>query len=436
MKILYLIGGYGESHIGGLVHREMALRIRALGHDYRIFAPAATGDAARQADPFDEGVLVHRVARGGGLLGGVNRLAAALLRHPWVPALAGRLARLLRTAGPFDVLIAEGVYPMGVVSWMATRRTRVPYVVSVIGGDFLANEAANYGYARYAVPRRLMGAALSGASVVRAISPYAGARAVALGCSPDKLALVQRNIAATAFLPDAAEREAFRRGARRQVAGRFGLGEAPLLVSVGRLMPIKGFDVLVRALPSLTAAGARSRLLLVGPDRHDTQLGGYRDHLESLARGLGIAERLVFAGSVPLPEVREYLAAADVVAVPSLEEGGNKVLVEAAAVGTPFVATRTSGNAEWARPWHCGLIVEPQSPEALAAGLQSLLADPALAVSMGKRGLPFAEQFRTPVVADRMLALCEHALRGGPLASELREPEGLRHPAADVEVPA
>jgi glycosyltransferase involved in cell wall biosynthesis len=139
---------------------------------------------------------------------------------------------------------------------------------------------------------------------------------------------------------------------------------------------------------------------------------------------------------VPLPEVREYLAAADVLVVPSLEEGGNKVLVEAAAVGTPFVATRTAGNAEWSRAWHCGLIVDPQSPEALAAGLQSLLADPAFAASTGQRGLPFAEQFRTPVVAHRMLSLCSHAVRGGPLAPELREPEGLRRPAADVEVPA
>jgi glycosyltransferase involved in cell wall biosynthesis len=124
-----------------------------------------------------------------------------------------------------------------------------------------------------------------------------------------------------------------------------------------------------------------------------------------------------------------------VVAVPSLEEGGNKVLLEAAAVGTPFVATDTTGNSDWARGWSCGVVVPSGSPAALAAGLRSVLEDPGSAAAMGRHGIRFAEFFRTRAVAERILALCGHAVQGGDLPPDLREPAGLRGAAEDPSPP-
>jgi glycosyltransferase involved in cell wall biosynthesis len=270
------------------------------------------------------------------------------------------------------------------------------------------------------------------AAVVRAISPYAGAGAERLGCPASKLALVPRNVAASAFLPPGADRAGFRRDARRKAADRFGLGAARLLVGVGRLLPIKGFDVLVRALPRIGPA-ADARLLLVGPTRDDPEVGDYRRHLETLARQLGVGDRVTFVGAFPLEEVRGLLAAADVAVVPSLEEGGNKTLVEAAAVGTPFVATRTAGNADWARNWHSGVVVEPGSPEALALGILTILEDATRAEAMGASGVRFADHFRTDRVAERMLALCRAAVAGSPLTADLKEPAELRAAAAGAE---
>jgi glycosyltransferase involved in cell wall biosynthesis len=434
LRILYLLGGYGEEHIGGAIHREMALEIRGRGHDYQLLVPARSDEAQRAPEASDAGVPVHRlVSSGSWLLDAVNRASAPVFRFPSLLTLAWRLDRFLAAHPPFDVLVAEGAYPLGTAAWLAARRRRLPFILSIVGGDFLANEEANYGFARYAVPRRLMRSALAGAAVVRAISPLAGERAVALGCPRERLSLVPRNIAAGAFLPGGTGRSAFHREARQRLTGRLGAGTGALVVGVGRLLPIKGFDVLVRSLPGIVAE-TDARLLLVGPNRVDSRFGDYRQYLEALAREAGVADRLSFAGSLPLAEIREILAAADLVAIPSLEEGGNKVLLEAAAVGTPFVSTRTAGNAEWARPWNCGVVVEPSSVEGLAAGITGLLADPARAAALGTNGLAFAEHFRTAPVAERILALCLIAAERACLPTELKEPFELLHPP--VPVPA
>jgi glycosyltransferase involved in cell wall biosynthesis len=434
MRILYVLGGYGEEHLGGEIHAEMAREMRAHGHDYHTFAAAHQRDmASRAADAVEDGVPVHRaVCAGRAPLDLLNTCARPIFRAPWLATVSLALARFLRSAPAFDVVIAEGAYPLGAATAWATRRRRTPFIISVLGGDFLANEEARYGYARYAVPRVLMGVAFRRAAVVRAISPYAGAGAERLGCPASKLALVPRNVASSAFLPVGAQGVAFRREARATADARFGLGEARLLVAVGRLLPIKGFDVLVRALPRIVEV-ADARLLLVGPSRDDERVGDYRRHLESLARELGVADRVIFAGAVPLEDVRGLLAAADVAVVPSLEEGGNKTMVEGAAVGTPFVATRTAGNADWARDWDAGLVVEPGSPEALARGILAVLEDASRAEAMGANGIRFAAHFRTERVAERMLALCRCAATGSSLTAELREPGELRYAAAAGE---
>jgi glycosyltransferase involved in cell wall biosynthesis len=434
MRILYVLGGYGEGHLGGSIHAEMAREMRARGHDYHTFAAAHQRDmAGRPADAVEDGVPVHRaVCAGRASLDLLNACARPILRAPWLGSVGLALARFLRSAPPFDVVIAEGAYPLGAATAWATRRRGTPFIISVLGGDFLANEEAHYGYARYAVPRALMRVVFRRASVVRAISSYAGAGAERLGCPAAKLALVPRNVASSVFLPAGADRVEFRREARRKAAARFGLGEGKLLVAVGRLLPIKGFDVLVRALPRIGEV-ADTRLLLVGPTRDDPRVGDYRRHLETLARGLGVANRVIFVGAVPLEEVRGLLAAADVAVVPSLEEGGNKTMVEAAAVGTPFVTTRTAGNADWARDWNAGLVVEPGSPEALAQGILAVLEDAPRAEAMGANGVRLAVHFSTDRVAERMLALCRCAATGSSLTADLREPRELRAAAAGGE---
>jgi teichuronic acid biosynthesis glycosyltransferase TuaC len=438
MRILCVLGGYGEEHLAGEVHRELAREIRAGGHDYEVFAPVHRRDmTGRTPDAVEDGIPVHRVVCGGTLAATLlGLLSRPLFRYPWFLAALLGLLRLLGRRPPYDAILAETVYPLGAIVWLATRVRRAPFVVSVAGGDFLSNEVSNYGYGRYRIPRRLMAASFRKAAVVRCISPYAAENAAGLGCPREKLAVVQRNIGERTFGPEGDGLRAFRQAARARVDARLASGSGPLVAAVGRLLPIKGFDDLLRALPEVAAGAPDVRLVLVGPNRVDSRLGDYQRHLEELAESLGVGERVQFIGPVPLGEVRDFLAAADVVAIPSIEEGGNKVLLEAAAVGTPFVSTRTAGNAELARPWDCGLVVEPRAPSALAAAIGRLLRDHAEARAMGERGRVFAEQFRARVVAARMVGLCELAARGEPLTDELRMPAALARGYADLSGPA
>lgn len=110
--------------------------------------------------------------------------------------------------------------------------------------------------------------------------------------------------------------------------------ETRLIVGLGRLEPVKGFQSLVKALPLILSVVPSARLLLVG----DASL---RSTLLAEADALGVAERLEIAGA--RLDAAAFLAAADLVVVPSLNEGMGRVLVEAMALGRPVVATRVGG---------------------------------------------------------------------------------------------
>jgi glycosyltransferase involved in cell wall biosynthesis len=149
-------------------------------------------------------------------------------------------------------------------------------------------------------------------------------------------------------------------------------GQGPAVVAAGRLDRLKGFDVLVRAFEALPDA----RLVLVGA-------GAEEQHLQALAAGAGLRDRIHFVGWSD--DVRRYLRAADVVAVPSRLEALGLVAVEAMLAGRPVVASRVGGLPEVVVPDTTGLLVPPDDPPALAAALRELLDDPARRELLGSQ---------------------------------------------------
>ena len=184
------------------------------------------------------------------------------------------------------------------------------------------------------------------------------------------------------------------RGAAR---ARLGLDpDAFIVVGLGRLVPIKGFDLLARALPALIAQIPSARVLLVGD-------GAERAHLGAIAASMGVAERLRMTGETT--DVASYLAAADVVAVPSRNEGMGRVIVEAMALGLPVVATAVGGIPDVVTDGECGRLVEPEDVDALAAALIELGRDPALRRKLGEAAVRRAEAFSTAVASEKLLAV-------------------------------
>ena len=115
-------------------------------------------------------------------------------------------------------------------------------------------------------------------------------------------------------------------------------------------------------------------VLVCGQNRIDERLGDYAAYLRRLAEQHGVAERFILAGEVPFQQMADYYAAADVVAIPSLMEGGNKTLSEGTLFGTPFVATETAGTIGFFDLSH-GLSVPVRDPQRLAAALIEMLGD-------------------------------------------------------------
>jgi glycosyltransferase involved in cell wall biosynthesis len=195
---------------------------------------------------------------------------------------------------------------------------------------------------------------------------------------------------------------------RGEARARLGLdADAMVIVGLGRLVPIKGFDLLVRALAIVVSQVPTARVLLVGE-------GAERAHLETIAASLGVAGRLRLTGETT--EVAPYLAAADIVAVPSRNEGMGRVIVEAMALGRPVVATAVGGIPDVVTDGECGRLVEPEDVDALAAALIELGRDPALRRKLGGAAAQRAEAFSTVVAREKLLAVYAALLRQKGLA--------------------
>jgi glycosyltransferase involved in cell wall biosynthesis len=208
-----------------------------------------------------------------------------------------------------------------------------------------------------------------------------------------------------AVVPSPVPIETLRASAPSRAAARAGLGLGPdvyVVAGVGRLVPIKGFDILVAALPELTARVPGAQVVLIGD-------GVERAALEAQAAALGVAARLRMSGA--RSDVIGLLPAADVLAAPSRNEGMGRVLVEALALGLPVVGTRVGGIADVILDGECGLIVPPEDPGALAGALVELGLDRGRRAKLAAGARPRAEAFSTPVAAAAMRAVYDTLAR-------------------------
>jgi phosphatidylinositol alpha-1,6-mannosyltransferase len=206
------------------------------------------------------------------------------------------------------------------------------------------------------------------------------------------------------FRPDPAARVALRR--------RYGLGDAPVVSCVSRLVARKGQDALIRALPRVRSQVPGARLLLVGS-------GPYADRLRRLAVDAGVAEHVVFTGAVPAAELPAHHAVGDVFALPCRTRGGGLdveglgiVLLEAAASGLPVVAGDSGGAPETVQDGRTGHVVGGRDLDALVEAVAGLLAHPERARAMGAAGREWMlREWAWPARVARLSAL----LTGTPI---------------------
>lgn len=409
MRVLYFTGAYRSDSMVSHTHGELVAALRARGVEIEIATigdHAQTEPVAREVDTYGATVWRIRLASGG-----LSRVRRAYSERVWAFPPFADLVRSLRSfltaerIGRYDLLHVGMAYPYATAFRHALRGRRAPPVlVTITGGDILTDDATGYGYGRLPTTRAAIRRTLRWAALVQANSPRSARVVAAYGCPAERIA-VQPPQSPHAPIPDA-ELASFRARARAALEASGAIPAGRLLLGLGRMVPIKGYDDVIRALPAIARAHPDVTLLFAGPAR-DEAARAYVATLERLADILGVRDRVRVVGQIPFDAVPRYFAAASLALIPSLIDGLNKTGIEAASVGTPTIVSETAGLADYVREYGAGCVVPPRQPEALARAIVALLDNEAAwdAAAAGARRM--ADAFSLSRTADGVLRLYE-----------------------------
>ena len=360
MRILAITNLYPNPfHPQRATFNREQFRALAREHELRVIAPIAWTDelAARRSGcpPLPSGRrlevdgipveyprfwLIPRVLRG---------LQGRCFR--W--SIRGAFWRSVRSFRP-DIVFATWAYPDGWAVTDLAREARLPVVLKVHGSDVLQMD-------QYPGRRRGTIEALRRADRVVAVSRDLAQKVVTLGASEDRVRLIYNGVDDGVFFP----------GDRSAARARLGLDSArPLILFVGNLLAVKAPDLLIEAAGQLTDRGIDFQLHVIGK-------GPLRDTLERQA--VDRAVPTIFHGTVAHACLPDWFRAANLLVLPSRSEGVPNVLLEAAACGTPFVATRVGGVMEVA-DLGANRLVPPEDPVALADAIVDVLSQPQASV--------------------------------------------------------
>ncbi|MFA5890224.1 MAG: D-inositol-3-phosphate glycosyltransferase [Actinomycetota bacterium] len=308
-------------------------------------------------------------------------------------------ATRLGTEGPVYDIVHSNYWLSGRVGRLAAERWERPLVHSFHTIGRVKNQNLGSGdtpepAARIAAEDRIV----QTADCLLAPTADEAADLIAHGARPDRVRVV----------PPGVDTDVFKPGSRSAARRRLGLDDRrPVVLFVGRLQPLKSPDIAVRALAEVVAADPELDpvLVMIGGPSGATGIGP--EGMRALAGSCGAADRLMLRAPVPHAELADYYRAADVVIVPSRSESFGLVALEAAACGTPVVATDVGGLRTTVRHGATGLLVPGADPAAFARALADILSDPARAGAMGDAATRFARRFDWRCAAAGLLEVYE-----------------------------
>jgi len=297
-----------------------------------------------------------------------------VVRHPGTlmlpePSVAGRMRKLI-DSHDIDTVWFGAAAPLALMAPLA-RRAGVNRVVASTHGH-------EVGWSMLPLARTALRRIGTDTDVVTYVSSYTRGRFASAFGKDAALEHVPPGVDTDRFAPDEV--------ARAELRARYGLGKRPVVVCLSRLVPRKGQDMLIRAMPAIRQRVPGAALVIVGG-------GPYRTSLRRLAHSFGVAEHVVFTDGVPGDELPAHHALADVFAMPCRTRGAGLdveglgiVYLEASATGVPVVAGRSGGAPETVRDGETGVVVDGWDVGAIAASVSDLLADPDRAARMGAAG--------------------------------------------------
>jgi len=306
------------------------------------------------------------------------------------PAATRTAVGLLREHGCTAVWFGAAA-PLGLMA-PALRKAGAERLVATTHG----HEA---GWAQLPASRQLLHRIGESTDTITYLGEYTRSR-IAGALSPEAAARMVQ-------LPPGVDEKVFHPGSGgAEIRARLGLTERPVVVCVSRLVPRKGQDTLILAMPRILARQPDAVLLIVGG-------GPYEKELRRLVRETGVGDSVRFTGAVPWAELPAHYGAGDVFAMPCRTrrggldvEGLGIVYLEASATGLPVVAGDSGGAPDAVLDGETGWVVRGGSPEEAADRIVALLGDPELRRNMGERGRQWVEEkWRWDLLAERLRAL-------------------------------
>ena len=354
--------------VSGLFIFEPLKRLAARGIEIEVVVPHTRG--ARSYEVL-EGIRVHRFrfapVASWQRLAYENSLTYAL-RYSVIGRLQlpfFMLAFILKTAlvaRRCDLIHAHWVLS-GLVALCSQQAVRRPYVLSLRGSD------ANVGLNSKGLVKWVLGLVGRRSDALISVSQVIDAAVRRERYTDDPL-LLENGVDMDVYRPLDGQ------GHREHLGLPDG---ARVIVSVGNLVAMKGYDILISALPEIAESNPNAFLVLIGD-------GQERERLMAQAASQGLEDRVRFTGYLPPNEVPAWLNVADVFVLPTLSEGRPNVVLEAMACGRPVVATRVGGIPEIVEDGRTGFLVEPRQPRQLAERISILLGDRDLGQKMGRAG--------------------------------------------------
>ena len=307
-----------------------------------------------------------------------------IYRQPFPFERANRFSNQLRwarwltsaRAPQYDVIHCGNIRPVGYSVRWTNRKLGVPYLVYVNGGDLLRERRkAERSSMKRMSARSILGNASGIVATSKWVAQLAGEVMNEVGVEkPPRIAALDLGTDPVHFNPS---RDT---GALRR---RWGVGDSPLLITVARLVPHKGQDMGIRALATLSRDFPNLRYIMVG-EGHDEL------RLKSLARELGVADKVGFVGAMRDDELPEayatstiYLGASRVDNEINVEGFGISFL-EAGASGIPSIAGDSGGVRSAVRDGETGIVVPPTDADAITEAIRALLLNPERRRQMGR----------------------------------------------------
>ena len=365
MRHLFVTQDYAPD-LGGMARRHVELCRRFGDGDETTMSVSTV--AARDVREFDEHESYN------------------IYRQPFPFERANRLSNQLRWASwltssrspDFDVFHCGNIRPVGYAVRWANRQLRTPYIVYVNGGDLLRERKKAE---QSALKRRTAQSILGHASGIVATSKWVAQltsdvlQQVGIE-KPPPVAALELGTDPVRFNPS---RDT---GALRR---RWGVGDAPVVLTVARLVPHKGQDMGIRAIATLGRDFPELRYIIVGE-------GSDEERLRALAKELGVPDRVGFVGAMRDDELPEAYATSTIYLGASRVdneinvEGFGISFMEAAASGIPSVAGDSGGVRSAVRDGETGIVVPPTDSDAVADAIRSLLLNPDRRNRMGAAG--------------------------------------------------